>query len=106
MYDQGEDDEGILPDGEEVTPTPMTVRPLVDFAASGKYVTITIDGKPITVPNAHYTASLERKLADSDRANLQLKAQVKAMRQLVNRHESDINDIWRELDRKLSVRDV
>jgi hypothetical protein len=36
---------------------------------------------------------------------LMLKAQVKAMRTLINRHEREFDDIWRELDKKLNLRD-
>lgn len=105
MYDTPED--ALLPDDEEgVKPSPMQTSKPVDFSASGKYVTFMIDGKSISVPSAAYVESLEKKFAESQREMLQAKSQIKAIRQLVNSHVGEFNDVWRELDRKINLRDV
>jgi len=100
-----------LDDGPE--PAPLTKawvdrqaqRGRVQFETDGRFVTLTVDGRKVLVPTASYVKKLEEKIATHDRDMLRIKAMLKAMRTLVNRHEGDINDVWRELDRKMNLRD-
>jgi len=78
----------------------------VSFNTDGKYVTLAVDGKKVSVASGSYVKNLEERVATQDRLVLQMKAQIKAVRQLVNRHETDMSDVWRELDRKINLRDV
>lgn len=124
MY-RGEEEDEELDTAELVSAT---------FKGADKYVSFVVDGKTITVPSVAYCSHLENQIrqrdielaelksrvgivdqtvrADSSQRNsardgkelLLLKSQMKAVRTVVNRHERDIDDVWRELDRKVNLR--
>jgi hypothetical protein len=85
---------------------PLTEPPGVRFETDGRYVTLTVDGKKVSVASGTYCKSLEKRIEQQDRLFLQMKSQVKAMRQLVNQHVGELSDVWRELDRKINLRDL
>ena len=105
MYNQPDDDE---PDEEldikKVVGLPG-VKPF-DFELSGKFVTLTVDGRTIDVPSARYVNFLERTITDQARQLLRMNSEIKKQRAALNGLIGDINDVNRELDRKINMRDL
>lgn len=76
-----------------------------EIEAVGKFVTIQVDGKRITLPSVSYVNGLERIITDQAKEILRLKASNKQIRTLVNQHSGELNDVNKELDKKLNLRD-
>jgi hypothetical protein len=72
---------------------------------SGKFVTIQVYGKRITLPSVSYVSSLEKIILSQAKEILRLKASNAQIRNLVNQHSTELNDVNKELDKKLNMRD-
>jgi hypothetical protein len=77
-----------------------------DFEVAGKFVTLTVDGKKIDVASARYAHALEKQIEAQDRVILRLKSEQVKLRGLLNKHSNELNDVNRELDRKINMRDL
>lgn len=105
MYEQPDDIEeletnSIAPSGSGDVEKPFSIE------MAGKYVNITVDNQRLAIPSVSYVTSLERQLTEQSREILRLKASVKQMRALINQHSGELNDVNRELDRKINLRDM
>jgi hypothetical protein len=80
-------------------------RQTVQIEAVGKFVTIRVDGQRITLPSTSYVNALEKTNTEQAREILRLKAAVKLVRALVNQHSNEFNEVNRELERKVNLRD-
>lgn len=107
MYEQPDDIEDET--DEAVSSTNSTINDIgkpFSIEMAGKYVNMSVDGQKLVVPSVSYVTSLERQVTEQSREILRLKAAVKQMRTLINQHSGELNDVNRELDRKINLRDM
>lgn len=109
--DEPEESEGaplteLETDGVEPLTKPWADQQRIGFETDGRYIVLSVDGKKVSAASGAYAKKLEERIEAFDREFLRIKSQMKAMRALVNRHEGDMNDVWRELDRKINQRDL
>jgi len=103
MYEQPDDIEEL--ETNSTMPSGDVEKPF-SIEMAGKYVNITVDSQRLAIPSVSYVTSLERQLTEQSREILRLKASVKQMRALINQHSGELNDVNRELDRKINLRDM
>lgn len=77
-----------------------------DFEVAGKFVTLTLDGKKIDIATARYVHALERTVVEQERKFLRINSELKKLRHALNQHANELNDVNRELDRKINMRDL
>lgn len=110
MYGRDDEDDGEQPvagdflNDRETRPT--LPKQDVEVAVGRQTVTIVVDGKPVLVPTMAYVQSVEKKNEEQARAIRRLEAQIKQLRAAVNTHTNEFNDVYKELDRKINLRDM
>ena len=104
MYAQPDDIDDLETDA--IPSTTGDIEKPFSIEMAGKYVNIAVDGQKLSMPSVSYVTSLERQVTEQSREILRLKAAVKQMRMLVNQHSNELNDVNRELDRKINLRDM
>ena len=104
MYEQPDDIDEI--ENNSTASTTNDIEKPFSIEMAGKYVNMAVDGQRLVVPSVSYVTSLERQLTEQSREILRLKASVKQMRALINQHSGELNDVNRELDRKINLRDM
>jgi hypothetical protein len=101
MYDNLEEPEldGDFPK------TPVVNEPAkLGLELAGKFAMIKVDGQSVEVPSSAYVRSLEATVIDQSKQLLRLNSAVKMLRHALNGHSGDINELWREVERKLDMR--
>jgi hypothetical protein len=101
MYQQSDNDELDEPEHHH-----EILKKEFDFEMGGKFVTLTIDGKKVDVPSIHYVHTLERTITSQARQYLRMNSELKRLRAAINGLIGDLNDVNRELARKINLRDL
>jgi hypothetical protein len=78
----------------------------IQIAAQGRYISITVNGAKLMLPSVSFVNELETVVKLQAKQILQLKSQVRQAREIINNHGKDLNEVWRDLDRKLNGRDL
>lgn len=129
MYKTAEEDDGDEADVTvvDVGATYMGADKFVSFVINGETITVpsigyvshlerqimTKDGEIASLKGQLGTVGQSVSRHDGTLKNasreakemLLIKSQMKAIRTMVQRHETDLNDVWRDLDRKMNLRD-
>lgn len=106
MYSDGiedEDGDGDLPS----VPTPLKKAGDVSITTTHpKFNMVLINGVTYNFPNVKYMEALEKRVLNQDREILKLSNKNKVMHDKINQVVGEINDIWKELDKKINRRDM
>jgi hypothetical protein len=111
MYAQPDEDEELDEDDEDDTRVNPFAKKIpsetgVELEFAGKFATLTVDGKKIVMPTAPYVRQLETTVTAQAKQILRMNSEIKKLRATVNKLIGDVNDVNRELDRKVSLRDM
>jgi hypothetical protein len=73
--------------------------------SGGKSTSISADGKQVEIPNIGYVNSLEQKIIAQHRVIVKLQNVINALRSSLNKHTDDINNLKRDLNNKMNMKD-
>lgn len=104
MYNDGVDDED---DDSPSVPSPLKKIGDVSITTTHpKFNMVLINGVTYNFPNVKYMEALEKRVLIQDREILKLSNKNKVMHDKINQVVNEINDIWKELDKKINRRDM
>lgn len=105
MYGNADDDTD-----EETVPSPLKKindeKGMTIITSHPRFNMVKIGDVTYNFPNAKYMEALEKRVIDQDREILRMSNKNKVMQGKLNQIVGEINDLWKEVDKKINSRDM